>query len=144
MRAQLVLSICCCIAGAASAQERSPAPRPASTRDAIDSVTPTPEMWFYKQEMRRYDSPKETVRRKSQFRAAQRQQRIESRKWFGMSNARPVVSSGPQYGTYAPAWTGPGADPNRFPVGGTTHVVIHPREPVYRAATSPEPGIGRK
>lgn len=49
----------------------------------------TPEMWFYEQAMRQYKDPKAAVRAKADFRDEQRQRRLESMKWFGLSNSRP-------------------------------------------------------
>ena len=68
-------------------------------------LTPTPEMWFYEQELRRYQDPKEAVRRKAEFRANQRDSRIATRRWFGLSNVRPQVSPDPFNGDYAPRWS---------------------------------------
>jgi len=64
----------------------------------------TPEMWFYDQAMRQYADPKMAVRAKAELRESQRQHRIESRKWFGLSNSRPTVGSDPFHGDYAPHW----------------------------------------
>ncbi len=68
----------------------------------------TPEMWFYMQEYRRYSSPKEAVRRKAEMRAQQRQNRLASQRWFGVSNLRPTANPIPYYGTYSPSWGGNG------------------------------------
>jgi len=89
--------------------------------------TMTPEMWFYKQELNRHDDPQTSVRRKAEMRAAQRQYRIESRKWYGLSNARPTVSYSPQYGTYSPAWTAPDQDPNRYRAASGAYITTRLR-----------------
>jgi hypothetical protein len=76
-------------------------------RDAGPTLTPpatTPEMWFYEQERLRYEDPKSAVRRHAEYRFAQQQRRIESRKWFGLSNSRPIASPNPWYDTYSPGW----------------------------------------
>lgn len=66
----------------------------------------TPEMWFYQQEMRRYDDPRMAVRRKAEFRAAQRQRRIAAMDWYGFSNLRPTANPTPfSGGVYGPGWT---------------------------------------
>ena len=39
-------------------------------------VAATPEMWFYQEQMSRRDDPKEALRRKAEFRTAQREARL--------------------------------------------------------------------
>ncbi|MGI6418415.1 MAG: hypothetical protein ACOX1P_22405 [Thermoguttaceae bacterium] len=68
-------------------------------------VTATPEMWFYQQQVSRHDDPKVAVRRKAEFRSAQRDARLASQRWYGLSNSRPVVSTDPIHGEYSAAWT---------------------------------------
>lgn len=76
----------------------------------------TPDMWFYDQAMRQYKDPQMAVRAKADFRAEQRQRRLESMKWFGLSNSRPRASSDPFHGDYSPGWVGPcGYYPSRWP-----------------------------
>jgi hypothetical protein len=78
-------------------------------------VKPTPEMWFYDQAMRQYMDPKMMVRAQAEFRAAERQRRLESMHWFGLSNSRPRASSDPFHGDYSPQWTAnPGYYPSRW------------------------------
>ena len=55
----------------------------------------TSEMWFYLQERQRYEDPQQAIRRRSEKRAARREQRIALRKWHGHSNSRPQVSALP-------------------------------------------------
>lgn len=69
-------------------------------------VTATPEMWFYQERMNRRDNPKEAVRRKAEFRAAQREARLASRRWFGISLSRPTTSTAIMNGEAAATWTG--------------------------------------
>lgn len=78
----------------------------------LANITPTQDMWFYEQESRRHDSPENAVRRKAEFQTYQRQMRIASREWFGMSNSRPNVNPTPVTGTYAPTWVGNSREPN--------------------------------
>lgn len=66
--------------------------------------TITPEMWFYNQQMQRYDDPKEMVRRNAEFRAAGRRSRIARAKWMGFSKARPIAEHTPFTSGYTPAW----------------------------------------
>ncbi|MGH7139200.1 MAG: hypothetical protein ACREHD_25935 [Pirellulales bacterium] len=65
----------------------------------------TPEMWLYVQERSRHDDPKEAVRRKAEYRTAQRQRRIAAREWFGYSNARPRANSDPWHSEYSAHWS---------------------------------------
>ena len=82
-------------------------------------VKPTSEMWFYDQAMRQYKDPQMAVRAKADFRAQSRERRIESMKWFGMSNSRPRASSDPFHNDYSPGWVScPGYFPSRW--GGVT------------------------
>ncbi len=72
-------------------------------------------MWFYDQAMRQYKDPKMAVRAKADFRAEQRQRRLESMKWFGFSNSRPRASSDPFHNDYSPGWVAcPGYYPSRW------------------------------
>jgi hypothetical protein len=94
------------------------AERPTTPGLGIDSaVSPgelkaTPEMWFYDQAMRQYKDPKMAVRARAEFRANQRQQRLESMRWFGFSNSRPRASSDPFNSDYSPGWT---SNPGYYP-----------------------------
>ncbi len=73
--------------------------------ESTDSLAQmTPEIWFYQQEMRRYEDPKAAVRRKAEFRAWQRQRRIAAMDWYGFSNARPTANPTPWSGVYGPGW----------------------------------------
>ncbi|MCL6503253.1 MAG: hypothetical protein K6T86_11245 [Pirellulales bacterium] len=90
-------------------------PAPASNgEDSITHITPTPEMWFYEQEWRRHDDPRQAVRMKAEFKAAQRQRRLAALQWFGYSNSRPIANSVPLYGQYSPAWIGNGYEPYQW------------------------------
>lgn len=80
----------------------------------------TPEMWFYEQERARWENPKEAVRRKAEYRGAQRGQRIAAMKWYGMSNSRPTAGLTPMFGTYSPMWSSNSFDPFRWRPGRDT------------------------
>ena len=67
-------------------------------------VAATPDMWFYEQYRREHLDPKLAVRRKAEFRAAQRQSRIAAMRWFGFSNQRPQCSSDPWHGDWSSVW----------------------------------------
>lgn len=122
-----VVSMMVLLASVAQAQE--PPPRPplevdlASTQNRLAQTQSmaniTPEMWLYMQEMERYDDPEMAVRRKAEQRAAQRQNRIAARKWFGLSNIRPVANPVPIMSSYSPYWAGQNSDPHRWDgIGG--------------------------
>ena len=68
-------------------------------------VSPTPEMWVYEQYRNDYRDPKFAVRKRAEFRATQRQNRIAAMKWFGLSNSRPHASPDPWNGDYSPGWS---------------------------------------
>ena len=74
----------------------------------------SPEVWMYIQSMKRYDDPKQAVRRKAEQRAAMRRGRLASQKWFGFSPLRPTASPVPFMGTAAPTWVGNSWDPYRW------------------------------
>jgi hypothetical protein len=76
-------------------------PRPGS----MSMSQMTPEMWLYMQERERHDDAKEAVRRKAEFRTAQRQRRIAAREWFGYSNSRPAANSDPWMAGYSAHWS---------------------------------------
>ncbi len=75
-------------------------------------LAPTPEMWFYEQQLRQYQDPKVAVRTRAEFRANQRQHRIESRKWFGFSNSRPKDHTDPYHGDFSAGWS---SNNDRYP-----------------------------
>ncbi len=90
-------------------------------------LTPTPEMWLYERTRSDHLDPKLAVRRKAEFRAAQRQQRIAAMKWFGFSNLRPHCSSDPFHGDWSASWRGNNAFyPSRWHGVGAPLVVVQP------------------
>lgn len=95
---------------------------------SLGELHPTPEMWIYQQEMKAYLDPKLAVRRKAEYRAAQRQQRIAAAEWFGYSKARPIASATPFMDTYSPRWGSNTANPNVWsgPSGGSPIVIETP------------------
>ena len=87
----------------------------------------TPEMWFYDQAVRQHLDPKMAVRAKAELRNDQRQRRIESLKWFGLSNSRPRASGDPFHGDYSPGWvSNPGYYPSRWNGVGPASLFIFP------------------
>ncbi len=77
------------------------------------------------------EHPTVTLRRNAQFRAAQRRRRIAARRWFGLSNVRPMASSTPWMGAYSPYWISNTGQPFGWAgVGRTT--VIRSERTIYR------------
>lgn len=70
---------------------------------SLADVAPTPEMWLYSQELRRYEDPSVAVRRNAEIRGQQRHQRIAAKKAFGVSKQRPAAYNTPFY-TYFSPW----------------------------------------
>ncbi len=112
----------------ANATEHKAQPLPSIRRDtpSLGSPTPSVETWLYEQERKRYLDPKEGVRRNAEYRATQRQRRMESRNWFGVSNSRPMASPNPWYETYSPMWTGNSTHPYEWSGTGGPSVVYRP------------------
>jgi hypothetical protein len=100
----------------------------------VDSFSPgelkaTPDMWFYEQYMKEYKDPKTAVRAKAEFDARQRERRLASMRWFGLSNSRPRISPDP-VNVYPPAWSSnTPLQPNRWQAtGGQPYYVARPEQ----------------
>ena len=106
----------------AFAQSNSPSDLPPS--DAINlpsGVEATPEMWMYLHEYKRFQDPKESVRNNAIMRAKQRQARLESQKWYGLSKSRPSANAVPQMSLhYGQQWGGLAWSPNQWTPYATT------------------------
>jgi hypothetical protein len=91
-----------------SLPEFSPSPPPApSTQTPMPAASSmTPEMWLYLQEYRRWNDPKEIVRRRAAQRAAERRMRMAALEWYGYSNQRPMAHPTPHTASYSPTWVG--------------------------------------
>ena len=107
-----------------NAQEPTLKVRKMDRNISLGELTPTPEMWFYEQEMREYNNPRNGVRRKAEYRSAQRQRRIAAQKWFGYSNLRPTVSATPHYGVHSRSWSSNGYDPELWRGSAGASVVL--------------------
>jgi len=121
--------VCLLVLPAAAVAQENAAPNLRRDATPVD-VPKTPEMWLYEQERQRYADSAEAVRRQAEFRAAERQRRIESRKWYGYSLARPVLSPTPWWGLGSPSWTSNSLHP--FYWHGTirpVHVAQRPPHP---------------
>jgi hypothetical protein len=91
---------------------------PFDTQVAPDSLSLTPEMWFYLHQQRRQDDPQMVVRRNAEQKAAARRNRIAAMRWFGYSASRPKANPTPFTSQYSPTWTGNSMSPYRW-VGAT-------------------------
>jgi hypothetical protein len=105
------------LATSSSAWAQQAAGGPPSTKLSIvgpvspGDLAPRPEV-----QTRQVDPDiKLAVREKAEFRAQQRQGRLASRQWFGLSNTRPLANTDPYDNDYSPRWTSNnGAYPNRW------------------------------
>lgn len=106
---------------------------PVGDGSSLSHVAPTPEMWFYDQELRQRYSPELAVRRKAELETAQRMQRMAASEWYGHSAARPNANPTPfTGGVYSPTWSSTTRDPYRWAgyQSGAT-IVLPSARPVY-------------
>jgi hypothetical protein len=103
------------------AQAQPPIPSTTAAKKAsvgnpisLGQLTPTPEMWFYDQAMRRHSDPRMLVQEKAEYDATQRQRRLATQRWFGVSNARPSASVTPLMGVYSPTWVSNSPNPAQW------------------------------
>jgi hypothetical protein len=126
------------VALAAIAQAQPPQPQPQSpvrpsrktTLDnpipiSLGQLTPTPEMWFYDQAMRRRSDPQLLVQEKAGYDAAQRQRRLATQRWFGISNARPSANVTPLMGNYSPSWVSNSPNPMQWSGQNNTNTIYN-------------------
>ena len=108
---------------AATAEAQQPQPPVRTSKKAsldnhipisLGQLTPTPEMWFYDQAMRRRSDPHVLVQEKAGYDAAQRQRRLATQRWFGISNARPSANVTPLMGAYSPSWVSNSPNPMQW------------------------------
>jgi hypothetical protein len=94
---------------------------------ALSTTPVSPEVWLYEQERERYDNPQAMVRRRAEIRGAQRQQRLASMKWYGLSNARPDHTPTPWFGPQSPRWGSNSGHPYIWHARTTPRVVLQVR-----------------
>ncbi len=99
-----------------AAQDVDKMNQPAGNQQAglNNNMAQTEDMWFYMQELRRYDDPQVVIRRKAEKKADQRRHRLAAMKWYGYSQSRPSANPTPSMGVYSPMWVGNGADPYQW------------------------------
>lgn len=106
-RIALVLVIAGQSLGRSEAAAQEPIDEPVQDEQfSASSVTPTPEMWLYQQEIMRQQDPSVAVRQRAEFVANQRRRRLASQRWLGYSKLRPMVSPTPWLSTWSPRWSG--------------------------------------
>jgi hypothetical protein len=79
-----------------------------STSD--DAAPQREESWYREQPTYKPDT-RAIVHQKAQIRADQRQARLASLSWYGMSNSRPTGAPTPFTSRYSPVWEMPGGRP---------------------------------
>jgi hypothetical protein len=89
-------------------------------------------MWFYEQERREYEDPRNAVRAHAEFRADQRRKRLAASQWFGYSNARPGREVTPTTTTSSPQWGSNSYNPSIWSGVGRSTVVHLPATPYLR------------
>ena len=86
----------------------SAAQTPGDSRSSIhlstSELAATPEMWFFEQYLREYRDSKAMLRKKAEFRVAERERRVTMLKWYGTSNSRPSAGSDPVHSEYSARW----------------------------------------
>lgn len=101
--------------GPANAQQPGPLHSPVTTISSQGDTCLTPEMWFYQQYQTNYANPQARVQANAAFKAQQRTLRIESAKWYGVSNLRPSLTSDPIHADAGARWTSGNTNyPNRW------------------------------
>lgn len=108
----LAILLAAAVVAPASARAQQPKPTrsqniPGDREISLGEIAPTQEMWFYQQEAKRAQDPKQAIRRRAEFRAAQRERRLASQEWYGISPMRPNANTTPfTGGLYSPGWAG--------------------------------------
>jgi hypothetical protein len=81
----------------------APAPLAPPALSPGEALTPR-EVRSHEQYLLQSQAQAESVHRAAVARAEQRTRRLESQRWFGMSNTRPSASVDPYDGDYSPGW----------------------------------------
>ncbi len=69
------------------------------------------QSWNREQNTRTKTEARAIVQQKAQVHAEQRQARMASMAWYGMSNSRPTAATTPFMTRYSPVWESPGGQP---------------------------------
>ena len=79
--------------------------------DQPKAVEDREESWYHQEPAPFRPNPRAIIFQKASYRAEQRQQRLASTSWYGMSNSRPTAAGTPFTSMYSPAWQSPGGRP---------------------------------
>ena len=113
------------LAGTVSAQSPYEGRKGVKGESIMAPIPPTPEMWFYDQELKQRYSPQLAVRRKAEFETSQRLQRMANREWWGVSASRPSANPTPMTSSfegYSHSWWG---------YRNTSTVIVPSTRPTY-------------
>ena len=108
-----------------------PRPSVSPSDSSVGTLVPTPEMWFYEQERTRHDDVKLSIRRRAETRGQERQARLASQKWYGISNSRPTVSPTGWLNGYSDHWGSNTANPIRWRMPAVPLIVTRPGNERY-------------
>ena len=97
------------LAGNIASAQQPVRPKREETQIAPPGVSP--DMWAYIQDMRRQDDPKLNPQRAAQLKTQQRQARLASQQWYGVSNSRPTANPIPFMYQYSPSWVNNNVSP---------------------------------
>jgi hypothetical protein len=104
------------MAGIAAAQGPQVKSVAAPARSSVDIVPPAPQPYSpgedlvsrearaHEQHLLQSQAAAESVHRAAVARAEQRTRRLESQRWYGISNTRPTAAVDPIDGDYSPGW----------------------------------------
>jgi hypothetical protein len=108
VRTSLLCGFMLAAVGTLSAQDFGTLPPPQETQ-TTESYTSAP---YAQPAQPSYETHVRTVSQQNAYaRGQQRQQRMASMAWYGMSNSRPTVSTTPFTTIYSPVWQMPGGRP---------------------------------
>jgi hypothetical protein len=80
---------------------------------------------YYQQPTQRPDA-RAIIQQKAQMRAAQRNSRMASLSWYGMSNGRPTAAPTPFTSLYSPVWQMPGGRPYAwYPSMWPSYIIVN-------------------
>jgi len=77
----------------------------------ISETTPPQEPSWYREQANTKSDSLQLIQQRAQVRAEQRNSRMASMQWYGMSNSRPQANATPFTGRYSPVWEMPGGRP---------------------------------
>lgn len=123
-----ILALCFATAPAGAEDADIKAKPAAESAVSVTATAATPEMWFYQQYQQEYKDPKVMIRKAAELKATERQRRIASLQWFGMSNQRPRAWSDPYNGDYSPTWVSGNYDSPQLWTRPSAIIIVAPRE----------------